>query len=119
MIDNLRYGRTRYMKKLTKPNSTRSEQLVSRKRKQQSRVDTNVFPTTAQAVDAKADLVSPTMALLAVTARDVVRRNIEDSRHTCRLWHQVLEEPLAYVTERHFTPFTIFPNNVPHSECPT
>ena len=46
----------------------------------QSRLDTTVFPVAVLAFDAKADIVSPTLSLLAMIARDVVRRNAEEPR---------------------------------------
>ena len=78
----------------------------------QCRTDITVFPTPAQALDAQADLVSPTLALLLLIARDIVRMNTEYHIQTCQSWHKVLEEPLTKVAERHVIPFTIFLNNI-------
>ena len=74
----------------------------------QDRRDTTIFPMAAQAVDAQADIVSPTLALQAIMARDVVRKNTEDPRHTYRMWDMVLEEPL----ERCSIPFLLFLCNI-------
>ena len=53
----------------------------------------------AQAVDAQAVMVYPTLALLVVMARDAVRWNTEDPRQSCQSWQQLLTEPLLQVAE--------------------
>ena len=78
----------------------------------QNGLDTTVFPMATSAVDAQTDTVSPTLALLAIMTRDVVRRNTEDPRQTYHTWHLILEERLVQVAERHSIPFPIFLYNI-------
>ena len=64
------------------------------------------------AIDARTDMVSPTLVLPAVIARDLARRNAEEPRHSYLSWNQLLREPLARVAERHGLSCSIFLHNI-------
>ena len=74
--------------------------------------DTTVFPIAATSIDARTDMVFPTLVLLAVIARDLLRRNAEEPRQTFLSWYQLLREPLVLSAERHRLAFPIFLHNI-------
>ena len=77
-----------------------------------TRTDATVFPVAILAVDSQPNMVSPTLVLLAVLAQKVARENRADSEHSYQSWHEVLQEALAQVAERHQLSFPIFLYNI-------
>ena len=73
--------------------------------KKQTRIDTSVFPVATLAVDSQPNMVSPTLLLLAVLARRVARENRANPEHSYQSWHEVLQESIAQVVERHSISF--------------
>ena len=73
----------------------------------QNTLDTTVSASATPAVDAQANTVSPTLALLSTRKRDVVRKKTDNPRRTYHTWHLLLEEPLAQVAEQHNIPLPI------------
>ena len=53
------------------------------------------------AVDCQPNMVSPTLVLLAVLARKVARERRANPEHSYQSWHEVLQDTLAQVAERH------------------
>ena len=60
----------------------------------QSRTDAVVFPVAAQAIDAQADMMSPTLALLIAIARDIVNKNTEKPHLTNQSINQAIRRAL-------------------------
>ena len=84
-----------------------------------TRADATVFPVVILGVDSQPNMVSSTLALLAVLARKVARENRANPEHSNHSWHEVLQETLAQVAERHQIPFPIFFYNISPFWVPT
>ena len=67
----------------------------------QTRTDNTVFPVTTIAVDSQPNMVSFTLMLLAVLARKIAQENRANREHSYQSWHEVLQETLAQLSERH------------------
>ena len=73
----------------------------------QNRTNTTVFLIAAVALETQPGMVSPSLALLAVMAQDLARRNEEEPNQTYQTLQQLLREPLNYVAERQGISFPV------------
>ena len=71
----------------------------------QTRTYTTVLSVATLAVDSQTNMVSPTLVLLTILARDVAREIRANPEHSYKSWHEVLQETLAQVAERTEIPF--------------
>ena len=58
------------------------------------RINTTVFPIATISTEAQPGIVSPTLTLLVVMARNLAKQNEMEPRHTYQTWHQALRETL-------------------------
>ena len=85
----------------------------------QTRTDATVFPVATQAIDAKPNMVSPTLVLLTVLAQKTAQENRMNPQHTYQSWHETLQVTLNETAESHGIPFPIFLYNIAPFWVPT
>ena len=85
----------------------------------QTRTDATVFPVAIQAIDAKPNMVSPTLVLLTVLAQKTAQENRMNPEHSYQSWHETLQVTLNETAESHGIPFTIFLYNISPFWVPT
>ena len=76
------------------------------------RINTTVFPIAAISTDVQPGMVSPTLTLLIVMARNLAKQNETEPRHTYQTWHQALRETLNQVALRLEIPFPVLLYNI-------
>ena len=69
--------------------------------------NTTVFPKATVSIDAQPVMVSLTLRLLVVMARNLAKQNETEPRHTYQTWHQALRETLNQVALRLEIPFPV------------
>ena len=74
--------------------------------------NTTVFPIAAISTDAQPGMVSPTLTLLIVMARNLAKQNETKPRQTYQKWHQALRETLNQVALRLEIPFPVLLYNI-------
>ena len=75
-------------------------------------LNTTVFPIAAISTDAQPEIVSPTLTLLIVMARNLVKQNEAEPTHTYQTWHKTLRETLNQVALRLEIPFPVLLYNI-------
>ena len=76
------------------------------------RINTTVFPIAAISTDAHSGMVSPTLTLLILMARNLAKQKETKPRHTYQTWHQALRETLNQVALRLEIPFPVLLYNI-------
>ena len=76
------------------------------------RINTTVFPRAAISTDAQPGMVSPTLTLLIVMARNLAKQDETEPRHTYQTWHQALHDTLNQVALRLEIPFPVLLYNI-------
>ena len=82
------------------------------------RINTPVFLIAAISTDAQPGMVSPTLTLLVVMARNLTKQNETEPKHTYQTWHRALRETLNQVALRLEIPFRCSCITYPHSGFP-
>ena len=72
-----------------------------------------------QAIDAKPNMVSPTLVLLTVLAQKTAQENQMNPQHSYQSWHKTLQVTLNETAESHGIPFPIFLYNISPFWVPT
>ena len=124
LIDNLWYERRDESTKDEKTHNPKfHKELVAFFEKtatiKQNRIDAMVFPIVAQAVDAQANTVSPTLALLLAHVQQTIHENRKAPKHSYQTWYETTKETLASVAEQYGIPFPVFLYNVSPFWTPT
>ena len=76
------------------------------------RINTTVFPKAALSTDAQRGMVSPTLTLLVVMARNLAKQNETEPRHSYQTWHRALRKTLNQVALRLKIPFLVLSYNI-------